>query len=92
MYAVDSVGETETDPDVASPVEKLVPVQLTAFCADQVSVEDWPSTMEVGSTDIVHCGPTAQLAYVYVPESVPFEHVRDCETDAHDCPYGTVDD
>ena len=32
--------------------------------------------------------PTVHALLVYVPDSVPFEHVRDC--DVHVEPYGTV--
>jgi hypothetical protein len=35
-----TVGETDIDPDVASPVEKPVPVHEVAFVDDHVSVED----------------------------------------------------
>ena len=75
---METVGETERVPDVP-PIVKLFPVQLVAFCEDQVRVEEFPWVMEGGAGMIEHCGPTAQLANVYVPERVPLEHERDCD-------------
>lgn len=39
-YVVVIVGETETDPNVALPVEKPEPMQEVALVDDHVSVED----------------------------------------------------
>ena len=89
VYVVAEDGETETLPDVLPPVEKLVPVHEAALLEDQVSVEDCPWVMEVGFSESEQVGPTVQLAYVYEPESVPFEHERDSETQLE--PYGTVE-
>lgn len=91
VYVVVCDGDTFTLPDVAPPVEKLFPVQLVAYEDDHVSVVDCPCVIELGIAVSVAVGgglSTAQLAYAYVPESVPFEQLRDCET--HDEPYGTV--
>lgn len=39
---------TETEPEVALPVEKLVPAQDVAFVEDHVRVEEPPAETEVG--------------------------------------------
>lgn len=57
VYVVDVVGETTTDPDVALPVEKLVPVQLAAPDEDQVSVDDCPVVIAVGLAESVADDP-----------------------------------
>jgi hypothetical protein len=84
-------GDTEVEPDVAPPVEKLVPVQLVAFEEDQVSVADWPLVIVVGATEMEQVGAglfTVQLWYWYVPLNVPLEQLLVCETQL--LPYGTV--
>ncbi len=40
VYAVVVVGETVTEPDIAPPVEKLVPVHEVAFVDDHVRTAD----------------------------------------------------
>ncbi len=88
---VDDEGETDTDPDVAPPVEKLVPVHEVALEDDHDSVEELPCATEVGEADNEHVGgglSTVHVEYAYDPESVPFEQVRVCET--HELPYDTV--
>lgn len=42
VYVVLDVGETVTVPDVAPPVEKLVPVQDDAYCDDHVKLVEPP--------------------------------------------------
>ena len=58
-----AVGETATEPDIALPVEKFVPVQLVAFVEFQVSVELFPVTIVVGDedSDAVGTGTTDTL-------------------------------
>jgi hypothetical protein len=58
-YVVETDGDTVTDPDVALPVEKLVPVQLVAFADDQVTTADCPADKLVGlvTNDAVTTGP-----------------------------------
>lgn len=41
-------GKTDTEPDVALLVEKLVPVQMVALVDDQVSIDDWSLMIVVG--------------------------------------------
>ena len=36
------------EPEVALPVEKLVPIQEAAFVLDQVRVDDCPDEIDVG--------------------------------------------
>ena len=43
-----AVGATDTEPETAFAVAKLVPVHDVAFVEDHVSVEDWPEVMVVG--------------------------------------------
>lgn len=87
------VGETETAPEVAPPVEKLVPVQEVVSVDDHETVEEEPRLIGFAesATDAVGVGgaETVHELYVYEPESEPLLHERDCET--QDWPYGTVD-
>ena len=46
-------GETDTEPEVAPPVEKPVPVQEVAFAELQESVEDQPSGTTVALAESV---------------------------------------
>ena len=46
-----TAGDTLTDPDVAPPVEKPVPVHDVALLELQVSVEELPDVIEVGLAD-----------------------------------------
>jgi|GEM_PF-4781463 len=91
VYVVADDGDTDVLPEVAPPVEKLVPVQEVALEELQVSVEEFPCVTEVGDTETAQIGAglsTLQEAYVYEPDSEPFEHERLSET--QDEPYGTV--
>ena len=85
-------GETDVDPDVAPPVEKLAPVHDVAPVDDHESVDEFPCVTDVGETDTAHvggAGSTLQVEYAYVPESVPFEHERVCDTQLE--PYATLE-
>lgn len=91
VYVVLDDGETDVEPDVAPPVEKLVPVHDVAFEELQVSVDEFPCVTDVGDTESAHVGAglsTLQEAYAYEPESDPLEHERLSETQLE--PYGTV--
>jgi len=50
-----------TEPDVAPPVEKLVPVHEVAFEELHESVDDWPEVMEEGVADRFAVGAPAAL-------------------------------
>ena len=63
VYVVDCEGETEVLPEVAPPVEKLVPVHDVAFAEDQVSVDGFPCVTDVGFRESVHMGPTSHVLY-----------------------------
>jgi hypothetical protein len=63
-----TVGETDTDPDVAPPVEKPVPVQEVAFVDDHVSVEDWPLVMLVGLAEREAVAPDT-VATISIPST-----------------------
>lgn len=58
-YVVVVDGLTVTEPEVASPVEKLVPVQVVAFADDHVRSADCPAEILVGleTSDAVTAGP-----------------------------------
>jgi len=51
-----TVGATATDPEVALPVEKFVPVHEAAFFEPQVRVEDWPVRIAVGLAERLAVG------------------------------------
>jgi len=80
-YVVLLVGETETDPDVALPVLKFVPVQLSASVLDQVSVDESPEVMEVGDAerDAVGAGAAALTDTVTLSDALPPGPVHDIE-------------
>ena len=63
-YEVVLPGTTLSNPLVAPPVEKFVPVQEVAFVEDQVRVEELPWTTEVGSAVSVAVGRTAGTVIV----------------------------
>ena len=59
VYVWVDVGYTVCDPEVVSPPENpapLVAVQLVAFTAFQVSIEELPWLMTVGFAEIVTIG------------------------------------
>lgn len=55
-YVVFDVGETLILPEIAFPVEKLVPEQLDAFELDHDRVDELPLMIEVGFAEIVAVG------------------------------------
>ena len=57
-------GATETEPEEALPVEKLVPVHDVALVEDHESVEELPWVMDAGERERVQLGCTAQDALV----------------------------
>jgi len=67
------VGETETLPLAAPPVEKPVPVQLMAFVLPQASVLDPPSAMVSGVavSDAVGAGVTVTVVLTGVVVAPP---------------------
>ena len=56
------VGDTDTEPLVAPPVENPVPVQEVADVEDQVSSDEEPFSTEEG--DAVRFAVTADTVYV----------------------------
>ena len=56
------LGLTETLPEVAPPVEKLVPVQLVAFDELHVRTEELPLETVVGDAESAAAGPTAYVS------------------------------
>lgn len=67
VYVVDWSGVTETFPDIAPPVVKLLPVQLVAFVLDHVSVDGVPCVTDVGLRERAQVGGglfTVQLAWL----------------------------
>ena len=77
-------GDTCVVPEMAFPVEKLVPVQEVELAAveDQLRVAELPCCTEVGERETEQRGATLQVALVYVPERTPLVHVRCWETAA----------
>ena len=59
-YVVVTLGETETEPEVPLAV-KPVPVQDVALVEDQVRVEEFPETTEVGLAESVAVGRALTL-------------------------------
>ena len=57
LYVCVADGETETDPEVAPPVENPEPVQLDAFEGVQDTVADPPATRLVGFAETEQVGP-----------------------------------
>ena len=47
-YVVVVGGVTLTEPEIAFPVEKPLPMQEVALVDDQVRVDDWPLVIDVG--------------------------------------------
>lgn len=74
VYVVVDVGETDTEPDVWLPVEKLVPVHEVAFVDDHVRVADCPEVIEVGEAERVADGVLAAAettTAVQAPQLLP---------------------
>lgn len=61
VYVVVESGFTVTEPDVAFPVEKLVPVHVDAFAEDHVSVEAPPEPTDVGEAERLAVGAGAAV-------------------------------
>lgn len=55
-YVADDDGDTDTEPERAPPVLKLVPAHEVVLLEAHVSVADWLCTMLVGETVSVHDG------------------------------------
>lgn len=71
-------GLTSTEPDVAPPVEKLVPVQDVVFADDQVMVPAPPAPMEDGEAVRLAVGVGAGVTVtVALPVFVPPEPVQE---------------
>ncbi len=78
LYVVVCAGDTDILPDVAPPVEKLVPVQEEAWVEDQLRVADCPRAIVAGLTEsdavgwytVSVCVPE-QLAEPPKPETEP---------------------
>lgn len=77
LYAVVAPGVTTTEPDVAFPVAKPVPVQEVAFVEDHVSVEDPPDVTEVGEAvrDAVAAGTTVTVAEEFAVPPAPVQEM-----------------
>ena len=73
LYAVVADGVTATEPDVAFPVAKPVPVQELAFADDHVSVDETPEVTEAGDAerDAVAAGTTVTVAEAFAEPPAP---------------------
>ncbi len=79
-----AAGETLTEPEVAPPVLKPLPVQDVAFVEDQDSEEEEPAVIEVGTAESVAVGAggvaaaeiTAWQPYAGAPLKEPWGPVR----------------
>ena len=65
-YVVVTLGETETEPEVPLAV-KPVPVQDVALVEDQVRVEEFPETTEVGLARVRWLSCCRPLWWTYQP-------------------------
>ena len=68
-----AVGDAETEPETAVPVEKLVPVHDVAFVEDHVTVVELPTLMFRGFAEIVAVGAGVRAVTVTIAvlETVP---------------------
>ena len=71
-------GLTSTEPEVAPPVEKFVPVQDVVFAEDQVTVPAPPAPIEDGDAVRLAVGVGAGVTVtVALPVFVPPEPVQE---------------